>query len=289
MAQVNLPPGFEIVDEPKPDAALPEGFVVEGATLPRAEPEGSGGTSAAIATLQGVPAAVRGVARVVANHPGATQKAINAGFTGTAASVGGAIGGVPGAIAGGAVRGVAPTQAGIREVAGRFAGETPNAARTAGRAVGVANYAKETYGLPLKPTDLVSSGTAAKAVDSYAESAGLRVPRVLDQYGKVVFGPEAAAASKAPGIAGRLLTKGAGVMSKLSPFLSPLQGMAAVSDLAQTADPNRHDIGILGIGRSQPQPTMDEALKANAPNQQRAEAQYQALLREAMLAKMHAR
>lgn len=250
MAEVNLPPGFELVEE-SAATGLPPGFMLEQAVT-EPPPQTSGVATGAIAGLRSVPAIARGLARVAANHPAAAQKAINAGVTGTAASIGAVFGGTPGAITGGAVRGVAPTQMGIRETMGRLAGETPTAAKSAGRAVGAANYARETYGLPLKPTDMVSTGHAARAVDNYVESAGLRIPRVLDQYGKVVIGPEAAPIAKAPGVAGRLLTRGGTAVSAIGKVLAPLNGMAAMGDLAQAAEPNRKDIGFLGLGASQP-------------------------------------
>jgi hypothetical protein len=154
-------------------------------------PETSGGATAAVTALRGLPLAGRLVGRFAADHPAATQKTIGAGISTIAGGIGGAVGGVPGAVVGASIRGVTPTQAAIREGAGRLAGETPQIARNAGRAVAVANYATEA-GLPLKPAQLVSTGNAASAIDNYAQSMGQRIPRVLDQFGKVVVGPEAA-------------------------------------------------------------------------------------------------
>lgn len=211
--------------------------------------EGSGKTSALLATARGVPAMVQGTAQWVANHPAAAQKIGNAGVTAVAASAGGAIGGVPGAIAGGTIRGVAPTQATIREVAGRMAGETPAVAANSGRALGVQNYVRETTGLKVRPNSIVSTGEPARAADNFADSMGQRIVRILGPDGKVVVGPEAEMAAKAMAKPGIIARASKAVGKVVSP-LAPLQGALAMTDLAQMAEPNRHDIGMMGVGHS---------------------------------------
>lgn len=238
------------------------------------EPQGSGGASATIAAGRAVPAVAQGVARFAANHPAATQKVIGAGISTAAGAGGAAVGGIPGAVVGASIRGVTPAQTTIRQTAGRWAGETPAVAENAARALGIQNYAKETTGLRLAPSDIINKPNAANAIEHYANSMEKGILRLYGPSGEVVSGPSAVSRipmKPQPGIAAR-------GMSAIGKVLSPLQGMTAMTDLAQTAEPLRRDIGVMGIGAAQPQPTMAEALKANATNQQRAEAQYRALI-----------
>lgn len=233
-------------------------FSIQPVTSHAAMDEGSGGATTAVGVLRSVPVMGRAIGRFVAEHPAATQKAIGAGVSTVAGGIGAGVGGVPGAVIGASIRGVTPAQSVIRETAGRMAGETPQIARNAGRAVAVANYAKEA-GLPLNPAQLVSTGDAASALDNYANSMGQRVPRILDQYGKVVVGPEAA--PQAVVKAGpRLVTKAAGGLTRI---LAPLSAATGVTDFAQTVEPTRRDIGVAGFGWTQPTPTADEAATAS--------------------------
>lgn len=216
-----------------------------------AAPPSAGAHTAALAGLRALPAVGRAAGRFAANHPVATQKAIGAGITTAASGTGAAIGGVPGAVVGASIRGITPSQAAIRETAGRLAGETPQIASNAGRALGVQNFAKETAGLRVTPNNLVPTGGPTPAVDNYAKSMGQKVIRILDPYGNVAVGPEANAAAKAakPG----MLTKGVSrAASFFGPLLARMSGASAIGDLAQTAEPNRKDIGFLGVGKSQP-------------------------------------
>jgi hypothetical protein len=216
------------------------------------ELETSGGATATAAAARALPAAGRLLGRFAADHPAATQKVIGAGVSTVAGGIGGAVGGVPGAVVGASIRGVTPTQAAIREGAGRLAGETPQIARNAGRAVAVANYATEA-GLPLKPAQLVSTGDAASAIDHYAQSMGQRIPRVLDQYGKVVVGPEAAPVVKA---GPRLIARTA---SGLARVLAPVSAATGITDFAQAVEPNRHDIGVAGLSFGTPRSDEERA------------------------------
>lgn len=213
-------------------------------------PETSGGATAAVTAARGLPGVGRLIGRVAADHPAATQKVIGAGVSTVAGGIGAAVGGGPGALVGASIRGVTPTQAAIREGAGRLAGEAPQVARNAGRAVSVANYATEA-GLPLKPAQLVSTGDAASAIDNYAQSMGQRIPRVLDQFGKVVVGPEAAPVVKA---GPRLMTRAAGGVLRV---LAPISAATGITDFAQAVEPNRHDIGVAGLSFGTPR--SDEA------------------------------
>lgn len=212
-------------------------------------PSGTGTPTGVAMAARGVPGIIKVGARGVAANPAYAQKIINAGTTATAAAIGGNIGGIPGALAGGAVKGMAPSQAGLRESAGRILGEAPDAARTAGRATGTVNYAKEMAGMRLAPTDLISTGDAARAVDAQAEANGLKVVRLYGADGKVAIGPEAPVATQPaarPGIMGRTAEK----VARVAPALARVSGVTAVGDLAQAVEPNRRDIGVLGIGAS---------------------------------------
>lgn len=250
------------------------------------ELQGSGGASATVGAARGIPAAGRSVARFAANHPAATQKTLGALFSTGAGAAGAAVGGVPGAVVGASIRGVTPTQAGIRTAAGQMAGEAPEVARTAGRAVAVSNYGKE-MGLKVKPTGLISTGEASRAFDNYADAQGLKAPRVLDQYGKVVYGPEAVPQPKAPSKAGRLMTGGAKGIGKA---LAAVSGPMGMTDFAQTVEPERRDIGVMGIGASQPTPQGAELDQLNQRNisamhaRQAEQAQQQQQIRARIMA-----
>ena len=258
------------------------------------EPQGSGGATAAVMGARGVPAAIRTAGRFAANHPSGVQKTIGAGTTAAASLIGGAIGSgagptgaIAGALGGGMVRGLTPTQAGIRETAGRMAGEAPDVARTAGRAVGVANYGNE-MGLKVKPTGLISTGEASRAFDNYADANGLKAPRILEptsssdpRAGRVIYGPEAPPKPTAPSRTGRIVTSGARGIGKA---LSAVSGPIGMTDFAQTVEPDRRDIGVMGIGASQPDPSGDELSQINQRNVSAMEARQaeQAARREQM-------
>ncbi len=65
-------------------------------------------------------------------------------------------------------------------------------------------------------------------------------------------------------LAQKLAGRPAAVLEKLAPYaqtLSTLAGAQGVNDLAQIAEPNRRDIGVLGIG-----PSSDAASTNTAPN-----------------------
>lgn len=215
---------------------------------PERPPQGTTGAPEAIQGVRhGAPAAIRTMGRFAAKHPAGTQKAIGAGISTIAGGIGAGVGGVPGAVVGASIRGVTPAQSVIRETAGRMAGEAPAVAKNAGRALGVINYAKETPGLMLGTKDLASTGVATKALDSYADSMGQRVVRVLGPDGKVVIGPEAPPKPKAPSrVGGALRTSVSGIGRALSAVSGPM----GMTDFAQTVEPNRRDIGVMGIGRS---------------------------------------
>lgn len=207
--------------------------------------------SLAAGALRAVPALGRATARVAAAHPAAAQKIIGAGVSAGAGTVGGMVGGVPGAVVGASIRGVTPTQAAIRQVAGQMGGETPAVATNAARALGIQNYAKETTGLRVTPTDIIPKPNAANALEHYANAQERGILRLYGPSGEVVSGPEAIArlpAAKAPSVVGRLVGRAGRV-------LAPLQAGVGVTDLAQIAEPNRRDIGVAGIGAS---PTADD-------------------------------
>jgi hypothetical protein len=176
------------------------------------------------------------------------QKAIGAGVSTVAGGIGGAIGGVPGAVVGASIRGVTPAQATIRQMAGRMAGESPAVASEAGRALGIQNYAKELTGMKLKPTDIIPKPNAANAVEGYANSMERGILRLYGPNGEVVSGPSAVSRIPTRAAPGRLL-KAAGVAGKCS---ARCRRRPAITDFAQTVEPTRGDIGVMGIGLNEP-------------------------------------
>lgn len=259
-----------------------------GEAAPEQESDGSGipGASASVGALRAAgavaPAAGRGVARFAANHPVGTQKAIGAGMTALASGVGagvgsmfGPVGTLAGAVSGGAVRGMTPTQQAIREWAGRGMGETADVAKAAGRAQGIQEYIKNTSGYKVNPAHILERANGLPAAENYAKSQGRELLKVLGADGRVAAGPTADVAQKAPGVAGRLVTKGAGAaktgLGVASKALSAVSGPMAMTDLAQTIEPNRRDIGVMGIGASQPDPTAEQTQQIDTQNKQAME------------------
>lgn len=228
------------------------------------EEQSSGVPSAVMGVVRGVPSAVRSAAGFAAEHPALTQKTIGAGVTATASGIGGAVGGIPGALGGGMVRGITPTQAGIREVAGRIAGEAPTVAKQAAQGLGIINYGKE-FGTRIPSANIIPTGGVSPALDSFAESQGKKIVRILDQFGNVAVGPEAVptSAPKAPGIVSRTARA---VGRTVGPMMGPLQAGLGITDFAQTVEPTRTDIGVMGIGRSQPTPQGAELDQINQRN-----------------------
>jgi hypothetical protein len=218
------------------------------AAPPEQEPQGSGGASATLGAARALPAIKQGAARFAANHPAATQKIIGAGISTMAGGAGAAVGGVPGAVVGASIRGVTPAQTVIRETAGRMAGEAPAVARQAGQALGIQNYAKETTGLRLRPTDIINRPNAENALKHYANSQEKDILRLYGPSGEVVSGPSAVdriPTPKQPGMASKAL-------SGIGRLLSYASAGAGATDFAQTVEPNRKDIGVMGIGASGP-------------------------------------
>lgn len=231
------------------------------ATTPPAEMQSSGVPTMVAGIVQSVPKAVQGAARFAANHAAATQKTIGAGITAAASGVGGAIGGIPGAVGGGMIRGVTPSQAVIREVAGRMAGETPHVAGNAARSIMTQNYGKE-LGLRLKPSDLITRPVVPPALDSFAESMGQKIHRLYGPAGEIISGPDALVEMSKPKPPSPLVR----AASTANKVLSPLTAATAVTDFAQTVEPTRRDIGVAGIGASVPDLPPDEVDRLNARN-----------------------
>lgn len=214
----------------------------QAATLP--EPPSAGGATAAVTGLRAAPSIVRAAGRLVASHPAAAQKAIGAGISTAAGGAGAAIGGVPGAVVGASIRGVTPAQTTIRQMAGRVAGESPAVAGEAAKALGIQNYAKELTGTKLTPADIIPKPNAANAVEHYANSMEKGILRLYGPHGEVVSGPSAVSRLPTKPVAGRLMK----VASKAGKVLGPLSAATGVTDFAQAVEPNRHDIGVMGIG-----------------------------------------
>ena len=253
---------------------------------PEQEPDGSGipGASATVGALRGAgaaaPAAGRGVARFAANHPGGIQRVIGAGTTAIGGAIGGGvgaalgggpIGGTVGAMSGAlASRGLTPTQANIREWAGRGMGEAPDVAKAAGRAQGIQEYIKNTSGYKVPASDILERSKGLPAAENYTKSAGRELLKILGPDGQVELGPTGRSVSKAPSTAGRLVTKGAGAvgrgLSAVGKGLAAVSGPMAMTDLAQTIEPTRTDIGVMGIGAQQPTPQGAELEQLNQRN-----------------------
>ncbi len=246
MAQITLPPGFQLVGEPQPTSgALPAGFQIVNtpeapAELP-ADPS-SGALPVAAAVADHIPAAVRAVAGFAANHPAATQKVIGAGVSTVAGGLGGAVGGVPGAVVGASIRGVTPAQATIRQVAGQLSGETPAVAETAARALGIQNYARELSGLKIKPTDIIPKPNAANAIEGYANSLEKGILRLYGPNGEVVSGPSAVrelATRATPGVVAK-------TGSRILGALPWIQAATAPGSLADTKGSVFQRLGVNG-------------------------------------------
>ncbi len=238
--------------------------VIHGYQPPAPEEQGSGGATAAVLAARGVPALASGAARMVANHPAAAQKVIGATASSVAGGIGAAVGGGPGALVGASIRGVTPAQTTIRQVAGRMAGETPAVASNAARALGIQNYAKEVTGLKVAPTDIIPHPNAANALEHYANAQERGILRLYGPSGEVVSGPEAVARIPSRAIPGRL----AQAAGKVGKVLGPLSAATAVTDFAQTVEPTRRDIGVMGIGGHPDHvgdQSWDDYAKANPP------------------------
>jgi hypothetical protein len=247
------------------------------AAPPEQEPQGSGGASMTLGAMRAAPAAGRGVARFAANHPAGVQKAISVGMTGLGSSLGAGIGSVfsplgavPGALAGAAAKGLTPTQANIREWAGRGMGEAPDVAKAAGRAQGIQEYIKNTSGIKVDPAHILERAKGLPAGEAYTKSQGRELLKILGPDERVVLGPTAEAAPKAPGAAARLATQGGGAirtgLRTAGKALSAVSGPMAMTDFAQTVEPNRTDIGVMGIGAQQPTPHGAELDQLNQRN-----------------------
>lgn len=229
---------------------------LEAKDAPPAAPETSGGPTAALGALQLMPIAGKAAARFAADHPAATQKIIGAGISTAAGGVGGAVGGVPGAVVGASIRGVTPAQTTIRQTAGQLAGESPALASDAAKALAIQNYAKETNGLKLRPTDIIAKPNPSNALESYANSMERGILRLYGPNGEVVSGPSAV--SRIPTAAAPSV--GRQVLQRIGNVLTPLSIGAGVTDVAQAVEPKRHDIGVMGIGASTPHDEQHPAL-----------------------------
>jgi hypothetical protein len=216
----------------------------------------------AAATGRAVPGMMQGAARFAANHPAATQKVIGAGISAGAGGVGAAVGGVPGAVVGASIRGVTPAQTVIRETAGRMAGETPQVAQNAARTLGIQNYAKELTGARIPAADIINKPNAANAIEGYANSLEKGILRLYGPDGQVVSGPNKVL-ERAPAVRGGTIAKIAAPVAKV---LGPLSAMTGITDFAQTVEPGRTDIGIAGIGKSQPDLPPEDVATLDAAN-----------------------
>lgn len=171
------------------------------------------------------------------NAPRVIQRAIGAGVRAVATGTGAAIGGVPGAIGGAAMsEGLTPTQQTIRGWLGRSAPASSAAVSHTGDAV--VNYI-EAMGADVKNL----KGAALE----YAKKAGRAI--IYDASGRASLVP--AEAANAPAVAVKtaepVLSRG---VSALSRGLSVASGAQGALDLAQMSEPERRDIGFLGIGAS---------------------------------------
>lgn len=246
-------------EQPPSDSDVEQAAKEAGVSLVHASadqpPETAGGALAATTLARSVKPVVQKVAGAIADSPAAqrmTQKVIMGTVRGGGAMVGNTLGGVPGAIAGSAVTaGLTPTQATIRGTVGKLAGEAPHVTDAAIKAHAITEYGKG-VGIRVGPGAIVDNPAAGGALDSYAGSMGKRIVRLYGPSGEIVSGPQAVAEQTAK--------KGPGLLSKVGAVLPWVQGATGVTDFAQSVEPNRHDIGVAGIGRSQHVPGEEPAV-----------------------------
>lgn len=240
---VNFPDGMGQADIEKALSDIHGG--PQEAAAPAVAPDSDAGAATALtsaARVAGGPM-IRGVARMAANSPRVVQQVVRAGSKAVTGGVGELVAGTPGALIGGLMEGVIPTQSGIRETAGRLAGEAPAVAKAGGRAQGIVEYGRS-MGMNLKPSNIVPS-PANPALDAYANSQGAKILRLYGPNGEQVVGPGtiSSVAEKAPGI----ISKAVRATGSVLPWL---QGGAAIGDLDAVVEPKRQDIGFFGVGPS---------------------------------------
>lgn len=200
--------------------------------------QGTNGALAMAGASRIVPLAMQGAmqgakaAWAAPNAPRIIQRAIGAGVRGASVAAGAAIGGVPGAIGAAAMsEGLTPTQGTIRGWLGRTASA---AAPHTGDAV--ANY------IDAMGADVNNLTGAAL---EYAKKAGRAI--LYDANGRAGLVPVNAAPSVPVTAAPGVISRGVGAAAK---GLNVLSGAQGALDLAQMAEPNRKDIGLMGMGGS---------------------------------------
>lgn len=202
-------------------------------------PERSGTSSALTlaATEKAVDGARRATSAALAhpNAPRIIQRAIGAGVRGASTAVGAHIGGVPGAVGGAAMsEGFTPTQQTIRGWIGR---PTPNMTSAASAGDAVTNYIES---MGANPNNL--TGAALE----YAKKSGRSV--LYDASGTARLVPAEAVAQT---VAQPVKATSGFFRGKVAPALSKLNVVQGALDLTQMGEPERKDIGFLGIGQSQ--------------------------------------
>lgn len=174
------------------------------------------------------------------NAPRVIQRAVGAAVRGASTAAGAAVGGVPGAVGGAAMsEGLTPTQQTVRGWLGRTASNA--AASSAKASDAVVNYI-EAMGADV--TDL--KGAALE----YAKKAGRAI--LYDASGRASLVPAQSATTATTASAAK--TAGSSLLGKVAKGLSVASGAQGVLDLAQMAEPDRTDIGFIGVGQTKPIP-----------------------------------
>lgn len=223
---------------------------LEDAHSETSKPQSSSGALWLQAASKAIPAAEQVVKAGLAapNAPRVIQRTIGAAVRGASTAAGAAIGGVPGAVGGAAMsEGLTPTQQTIRGWLGRAAAQTAEKAAPA-TSDAVVNYIEA---MGANPENL--SGAALE----YAKKAGRAI--LYDSSGRASLVPSQAAAETAATAAPTAAPAASSLLGKAAHGLSVLSAVQGGLDLAQMADPKRTDIGFLGVGASQPTPTLPTA------------------------------
>lgn len=195
------------------------------------------------------------------NAPRVIQRAIGAGVRGASTAVGAAVGGVPGAVAGAAMsEGLTPTQQTIRGWLGRTATAAATKAEPATDAV--VNYIEA---MGANPNNL--TGAALE----YAKKSGRAI--LYDASGRASLVPAEAATQTAAPVTAAAKAAAPSLVGRIARGVSLASGAQGLLDLAQMAEPNRKDIGFLGIAGSMPDLEVLTKAVAHGANPAQAAAQ----------------
>lgn len=168
------------------------------------------------------------------NAPRIIQRAIGAAVRGASTAVGASIGGVPGAVGGAAMsEGLTPTQQTIRGWLGRTA--TSAATASPSTADAVVNYI-ESMG--------ADANNLTGAALEYAKKAGRAI--LYDAYGRASLVPAQSVVHPPP--TPTAMSPSSSALGNVARVLSILSAVQGGLDISQMAEPDRKDIGFLGMG-----------------------------------------